>query len=99
MDQKPCKMCRKFVQTYQTSKRCNFFVIQPILEIFDVLKRPASLVFTFRHFCAITVDCSWLWDSNLCMGLWGGAHTDFVKFIIYCPEIGMGGYVSLTLSD
>ena len=97
MCQKPCFSGRKFVQMHENSKRCNFFVIGSILKLFYVLKRSTSLLCVFRTFCAITADGSRLWDSNLCVGLWGGAHTDFVKFLIYCPEIGMGRYASLTL--
>ena len=45
-------------------EHCNFFGTASILFIFDVLKRPGSLLFTFRTFCAITADGSRLWDSN-----------------------------------
>ena len=49
---------------YRFLKHCNFFAIGSFLIILDVLNRSLHQVFTSRTSCAITADCSRLWDSN-----------------------------------
>ena len=49
---------------YRFLKHCNFFAIGSFLIILDVLNRSLHQGFTSRTSCAITADCSRLWDSN-----------------------------------
>ena len=65
---------------YRFLKHCNFFAIGSFLIFLDVLNRSLHQVFTSRTSCAITADCSRLWDSNRLLWYLGLIEIAIVAF-------------------